>query len=178
MSCMVRCTVCRQIPLDIRHCITCDAVICKKCKHELREEENFEKLQDLQDDLNHSDLRRGCPNCLQNPDFILTKGRNLTVKRKLDEAFEMHHCCDGTKALESEYTADLGTLTEIKYRDLKHHLSTCKKNRTCKDCNIEFHSEMEFQNHLRARCPHVKIKCSDCYKSLTRKDFRAHECYK
>lgn len=40
MACMVKCVVCHRIPLEIRQCASCEAVICKRCKHNLLEEQN------------------------------------------------------------------------------------------------------------------------------------------
>ena len=56
MACLLKCVVCSRIPLEIRQCVSCEAVICKQCKHELIEEENFDRIQDLADELNESDL--------------------------------------------------------------------------------------------------------------------------
>ena len=115
---------------------------------------------------------------MQNPRFLLTKSKNLAVKRALADVYETHHCCDGDSArMMHDNTADLGTLMQVNPQELKAHLAECKKNRTCFDCNLEFNDTMEFQNHLRVNCPHVKVKCSGCDQQLTRTEFRQHSCY-
>ena len=37
MACLMKCVVCDQIPLEIRQCVICEAVVCKKCKHDIKE---------------------------------------------------------------------------------------------------------------------------------------------
>lgn len=38
IACLVQCVVCHRIPLDIRQCVSCEAVICKECKHQILED--------------------------------------------------------------------------------------------------------------------------------------------
>ena len=66
----------------------------------------------------------------------------------------------------------------VNQKELKHHLSECKKSRTCFECKQEFQSIVEYQNHLRVDCERVIIQCSDCDQELTRRQFREHSCYK
>lgn len=59
---------------------------------------------------------KGCPNCDGNPQFLLIKSKNAICRRKLENIFETHHCCDGDRSrMEYENTADLGTIMSLNH---------------------------------------------------------------
>lgn len=38
MAYFYKCIICNLIPLNIKRCISCEAVICKECRHKILEE--------------------------------------------------------------------------------------------------------------------------------------------
>ena len=36
ISCLVKCCVCQKVPLDIKQCVMCEAVVCKECKYQIQ----------------------------------------------------------------------------------------------------------------------------------------------
>lgn len=67
---------------------------------------------------------------------------------------------------------------QLGFTELRKHLQyDCKENRTCKPCNMEFNTLEEFQNHIKYSCQAIQIECSDCNQTMTRRDFRMHDCY-
>lgn len=188
IGCLVHCVVCNRIPLDIRQCVSCEAVICKQCKHLMVEDDWFQaqyskKSHDKsqcstidQNSSTSSNCKKGCPNCDGNPQFLLVKSKNAFVKAKMEKIYEMHQCFNETLS-EDENTSKFGHYTMMNQSTLKKHLKECKNNRTCKECCIVFQSEAEFQNHLRVNCPYVCIGCSHCNRKMKRSDFKNHPCY-
>lgn len=61
---------------------------------------------------------------------------------------------------------------------LRKHLKwDCAANRSCKDCNQVYPTMSDFYDHLRFICPYVQITCCECNQTMSRKQFRQHQCY-
>ena len=63
LACVLKCVACKRIPLDIRQCVMCEAVICKACRHAA------EAAATSRD-------RVGCPACDLNPRLVLLRSKN------------------------------------------------------------------------------------------------------
>lgn len=187
-ACLYKCVVCKQIPLKIKQCIECEAVICKACKlYMINEHQQFA--------LADSELTaKCCPECKRNPGLTLAPLKNSQAKAKLQEIFETHDCCapkdkpreflgyqdpeeeDKKAGVEEEHK--VSHKMQLTNSELADHLKyTCKANRTCYPCGQSFDTMNEFFNHLKYQCDHVEVTCAECELDLTREQFREHTCY-
>ena len=150
---LFNCIKCQQIPLDLKVCICCEAIICTACKFQILEEA-----------LSGRNTIKGCPTCKDNPELHLVPLKNKTIKQKLNEMTEAHSCT--------------GKLQKMNHQQLHHHaVSECGHNRRCQPCLKDFNSMEELRNHVQYCCPAVEISCHECGSTFTRKEFVKHACY-
>lgn len=70
---MLKCSICKSIPFEIRQCIACEAIICESCKIRLLEG-------DQQKGAGSKNNLPGCPSCHDNPHLLLVSMKNMTAK--------------------------------------------------------------------------------------------------
>ena len=98
------------------------------------------------------------------------------TKDPKDEVKDKEKRTDSNASLDSshKYPHTLKLTNE----ELSQHLKyTCKRNKCCSDCDIDFDSLTEMKAHLQHECPYVKVQCDNCDSYLTRKEFKEHPCY-
>lgn len=164
-------------------CKICETVICEECQKTKPEDE------DPQSD-NPIEVFNFCHNCNKETDFH--EAYKTEEKEKLISLSQVHSCLkfaknDLTKYCDSQQKEDALNKMPMKfnisknfnYFELKEHFDYgCVYSNFCTKCLVFFEDKNSLVNHLMKDCVHQEIRCRDCHKNMTRKDFKeeSHTC--
>ena len=150
------CVKCKNIPLDIQQCESCEEIICNICHLEIQVYSAKSKDKPL------------CPNkeCQSKSEFKLKPiGTKLT---KFAKMMKQKHCCPDNK----------DKITDMNVFELTEHIQgNCSLKRTCQGCQITFNSVEALEAHIMLACDHAEVECPYCLQSFKRKDYRIHKCF-
>lgn len=88
IRCLVECSMCEKLPLVIRQCVVCEAVICNLCrlKHQIKNSDN-----EMHETASMAAIC--CPQCEQNPGMQMLPVKNARVLAILKKIKVKRTCC-------------------------------------------------------------------------------------